>query len=232
MTTIDCCKAKKQDSITPLYILLSGIFIVSIALSYIFVSNTFMMYLMWIWFLSFGVLKLIDISSFAKSFAQYDLIAKVWHGYGYIYPFIEIALGLIYIFNTRMQYMTAINLTALVIALLGMISAYRVIASGQSIACACMGTYWKLPMSRVTIMENGAMFLMVMYMLIYPASMMNMSMDATMMDMPDGAASHVMSVDESTIMSSEMMTPASSDDTAMRDHCKTMPEMMGCEKFR
>ena len=131
-----------------------------------------------------------------------------------------------------MQYMTAINLTALVIALLGMISAYRVIASGQSIACACMGTYWKLPMSRVTIMENGAMFLMVMYMLIYPASMMNMSMDATMMDMPDGAASHVMSVDESTIMSSEMMTPASSDDTAMRDHCKTMPEMMGCEKFR
>ena len=131
-----------------------------------------------------------------------------------------------------MQYMTEINIIALIIALLGMVSVYRVIASGQSIACACMGTYWKLPMSRVTIMENGAMFLMVIYMLIYPASMMNMSMDAMMMDMPDGAASHVMSVDDSTIMSSEMMTPASSDDTAMRDHCQMMPEMAGCERFR
>ena len=46
MTTKDCCKAETKKSLLPLYILLSGIFIVSIALSYIFVSNTFMMYLM------------------------------------------------------------------------------------------------------------------------------------------------------------------------------------------
>ena len=232
MTTKDCCKAETKKSLLPLYILLSGIFIVSILLTYLFISNTFMMYLMGVWFLSFWVLKLVDLPSFARSFGQYDIIAMRWYNYGYIYPFIEITLGLVYIFNTRMQYMTEINIIALIIALLGMVSAYRVIASGQSITCACMGTYWKLPMSRVTIMENGAMFLMVMYMLIYPASMMNMSMDAMMMDMPDGAASHVMSVDESTIMSSEMMTPASSDETAMRDHCQMMPEMAGCEKFR
>lgn len=40
-------------------------------------------------------------------------------------------------------------------------------------------------------------------------------------------------MDESTIMSSEMMTPSSSNnDDAMREHCKMMPEMAGCEKYR
>ncbi len=232
MTKPDCCKIEKKESLTPLYILLSGILIVSIALNYIFLSNTFMMYLMGVWFLSFGVLKLIDIRSFAKTFSEYDLIAEKWHGYGYVYPFIEIVLGLAYIFNTGMLYMTELNIVALIVALLGIISAYRVLSSGKKVQCACMGTRWKLPMTNVTVMENGAMFLMIAYMLVYPASMMNMPMSDSM-DMPDSTASHVMQVDENTIMSSEMMTPpTSSDDTAMREHCQMMPEMAGCEKFR
>lgn len=77
-----------------------------------------MMYLMGVWFLSFGVLKLVDLPSFARSFAQYDLIAMRWHNYGYIYPFIEIVLGLIYIFNTQMHYMLGLNIVALVVAIL------------------------------------------------------------------------------------------------------------------
>jgi hypothetical protein len=98
-----------------------------------------------------------------------------------------------------------------------------------------MGTYWQLPMTRVTIMENGAMFLMIAYMLVFPSSMMNMTMsDNMIMSMSDGDQSHVMQIDESTIMSPNMMTPppASSDNTAMRDHCQMMPEMAGCERFR
>jgi hypothetical protein len=187
-----------------------------------------MMYLMGIWFLSFGLLKLIDIRSFAKTFAEYDLIAEKWDGYGYIYPFIEIVLGLAYIFNTQMLYMTELNIVALIVALLGIISAYRVLSSGKKVQCACMGTRWNLPMTKVTVMENGAMFLMIAYMLVYPASMMNMG-EMIM----DRSASHVMIVDESTIMSSEMMMPTSpNEEEAMRDHCKMMPEMAGCEKYR
>ncbi len=82
-------------------------------------------------------------------------------------------------------------------------------------------------------MENGAMFLMIVYMLVFPASMLSMTMADPIMEISDSTASHVMQVDESTIMSSEMMTPpTSSDDTAMREHCQMMPEMSGCEKFR
>ncbi len=234
MSTKDCCKVETKKSLLPLYILLSCILLLSIWLTYIFPANTFMMYLMGVWFLSFGVLKLVDLPSFARSFAQYDLIAMRWHNYGYIYPFIEIVLGLIYIFNTQMHYMLGLNIVALVVAILWVISAYRVLSSGKDIVCACMGTYWQLPMTRVTIMENGAMFLMIAYMLLYPSSMMNTPMsDTMMMDMADWTESHVMQVDESTIMSSEMMTPpTSSDNTAMREHCQMMPEMAGCEKFR
>ena len=141
---------------------------------------------------------------------------------------IEIVLGLIYIFNTQMHYMLGLNIVALVVSILGIISAYRVISSGKDIACACMGTYWQLPMTRVTIMENGAMFLMIAYMLLYPASMMNMGS----MDMGDmNSETHIMQGDESTLMSSEMMSSSNNND-AMREHCKMMPEMTGCEKYR
>ena len=44
-------------------------------------------------------------------------------------------------------------------------------------------------------------------------------------------SNHSMPMDESIIMSSEMMKSSSNDDT-MRDHCKMMPEMAGCEKYR
>ncbi|MBC7498091.1 hypothetical protein H7170_00445 [Candidatus Gracilibacteria bacterium] len=231
MKQADCCTVEKLSSLLPLYLLLMAILVLSIVLTSIFPSNTFMMYLMGTWFLSFGIFKLIDIRSFAKSFAQYDIIARAWHGYGYIFPFVEIGIGLIYILNTGMIFMTEINLITLVVSLLGIISAYQIITTGKVVVCACMGTYWKLPMTKVTLIENLAMFLMVLYMLIYPESMMSMSMSESM-DMSDSTTSHMMQVDKSTIISSEMMTPVSSDDAAMRDHCRTMPAMAGCEKFR
>ena len=53
MTTKDCCKAETKKSLLPLYILLGSIFLLSLALAYIFPANTFMMYLMGVWFLSF-----------------------------------------------------------------------------------------------------------------------------------------------------------------------------------
>ena len=220
MNQKECCHTEKKNSLTPLYILLGGIVGVSLILTYFFESNTFMMYLMGVWFLAFGLLKLYDLGGFARSFSQYDIIAKRWSAYGYIFPFIEIIIGLIYILNTSMLYMTEINSIALIISLLGIMSAYKIVSSGQSIACACMGTYWKLPMTKVTIIENFFMFLMVGYMLVYPASMMSMD---DMGNMP---------MDESTVMSSEMITPSSNNDDSMREHCKTMPEMAGCDKYK
>lgn len=53
-----------------------------------------------------------------------------------------------------------------------------------------------------------------------------------MMTPSNMSSNHTMPMNESTIMSSEMMPPSSNNDDAMREHCKMMPEMAGCEKYR
>ena len=97
-----------------------------------------MMYLMGVWFLAFGLLKLYDLHGFVEAFYQYDIIAKKWRIYGYLLPFMEIILGLIYILNTSMVYTTFINIIALVFAILGILSAFMIVKSGKKIECACM----------------------------------------------------------------------------------------------
>src|SRR5205814_6424311 len=50
-------------------------------------------------FLVFSAFKLLDISGFAEGYSTYDLFAKRWHDYGYIYPFLELGLGVLYLGN-------------------------------------------------------------------------------------------------------------------------------------
>ena len=57
----------------------------------------FMMDFMGIFFMVFGLLKLIDLPGFVDGFQKYDFIAKRWRLYGYLYPFIEIAIGGLYV---------------------------------------------------------------------------------------------------------------------------------------
>lgn len=45
-------------------------------------------------FLTFSGFKLIDLSGFAQGYYTYDLLAKRWFTYGYIYPFLELFFGL------------------------------------------------------------------------------------------------------------------------------------------
>ena len=71
-----------------------------------------------------------------------------------------------------MAYMTEINIIALCVSILGVISAYSIVKSGKKIACACMGTYWKLPMTKVTIIENLVMVIMIIAMLAFPTRAM------------------------------------------------------------
>lgn len=46
---------------------------------------------------SLGSLKLFDLQGFADGFRMYDVLAGRWRGYGYVYPFLELALGLTYL---------------------------------------------------------------------------------------------------------------------------------------
>ena len=115
-------------------------------------------------FLVFAGFKLFDLSGFAQAYSTYDLLAARWHPYGLIYPFLELALGICYLFNLAPFWTNTATLILMGFSSLGVIAA---LMRKQSIQCACLGTSLKLPMSTVTLVEDGAMVVMAAAMLIW-----------------------------------------------------------------
>ena len=56
---------------------------------------TWMAHFMGAFFLTFAFFKLLDIRGFASSYQAYDILARKWPAYGLIYPFLELALGMV-----------------------------------------------------------------------------------------------------------------------------------------
>jgi copper chaperone CopZ len=122
-----------------------------------------MMMFMGGFFTVFGAFKLLDVPSFAKSYARYDIIAKVFKPWGYAYPFIEVALGLGFFFN--FPDMITLSWIALALSSIGAVGVIQANLSKQAIECACLGTVFKLPMSVVTVVENIGMAAMAAWMI-------------------------------------------------------------------
>ena len=55
-----------------------------------------MNYFMAGFFITFSFFKFLDLRAFADSYSMYDLLAKRVRTYGFVYPFIELALGIAY----------------------------------------------------------------------------------------------------------------------------------------
>ena len=122
----------------------------------------YMMDWMGLFLLSFGMLKLVDLEGFATGFASYDIIAKRFKHYGYVFPFIEIVLGILYLMGVMFILQ---NVLVLVISALGMYSAYKVITDKLEIRCVCLGTLFHIPMTWATFIENFLMAVMIILML-------------------------------------------------------------------
>jgi copper chaperone CopZ len=114
-------------------------------------------------FLVFSFFKLLDLSGFAKSYTMYDVLAKRLPIYGYIYPFIELALGTAYLLTYQPVLINSVTLVVMTFSSIGVISA---VLNKQKIKCACLGTGFNLPMSTVTIIEDVLMAGMAAWMLI------------------------------------------------------------------
>ena len=157
-------KNKYKELLPLLYV-----FLVILALSSVrqIVSGTnpmmFMMDFMGIFFMVFGLLKLVDLKGFVDGFQSYDSIASRFRLYGYIYPFIEIALGGLYLLGIMFLWQ---NILVFVLASIGIYTAYKSINQENEIRCVCLGTLFDLPMTWVTFFENALMLLMVIFMII------------------------------------------------------------------
>ena len=121
------------------------------------------------WFIAFSMailamLKLQDLESFSSMFLNYDLLAKRFVPYSYIYPFAELLAGVLMISG-------ALNWLSIPVALfIGTIGAVSVVKAvyidKRDIKCACVGGNSKVPLGFVSLTENLMMIAMAVWMML------------------------------------------------------------------
>jgi hypothetical protein len=128
-----------------------------------FVWHRAMTHFMAGFFLVFSFFKLLDLRGFADAYQSYDLVAARSRTYAFAYPFIELLLGIAYVLHFQP---TLINAVTLVVMLVGLAGVVLTLLARRRVRCACLGTVINLPMSVVTLTEDGLMAAMAAVMLV------------------------------------------------------------------
>lgn len=114
-------------------------------------------------FLVFSFFKMLNLKAFAESYVMYDVIARKIPAWAYIYAFVEFALGIAFLINFN-PFVT--NVVTLVVMSASIIGVLQTVMNKKKIQCACLGSVFNLPMSTVTIIEDGLMIAMSAFMLL------------------------------------------------------------------
>ena len=154
----------KLQQLKPLFLIFLYITVASVLLNYKnWNTSAFMLDFMGLFYIVFSFFKMLDLKGFPESFKMYDPLAKVFPPYATIYPFIETALGLLFL----MRFQIEIALIATIIILgITTIGVTQTLLSKKKIKCACLGTALNLPMTEATFIENTMMLLMAIGMLV------------------------------------------------------------------
>jgi YHS domain-containing protein len=118
---------------------------------------------MGMFFTVFAGFKLLDVQGFADAYSTYDIVAKKSRAYALSYPFIELALGLAYLFRANVD---ALNWAAFVLMSVSSIGVIQAVKNKRKIQCACLGTRIKLPMTKITLLEDLLMAAMALTMIL------------------------------------------------------------------
>ncbi len=119
------------------------------------------------WFIAFSMvvlamLKLQNVESFATVFLTYDLLAKRWVPYSYIYPYAEGLAGVLMVAG-------ALNWLSVPVALFigtgGAASVFKAVYIGRrELKCACVGGASNVPLGFISLTENLMMIAMAVWM--------------------------------------------------------------------
>ena len=121
------------------------------------------------WFIAFSmavlaILKLQDIERFSTMFLNYDLLAKRWVPYGYIYPFAEAGAGVLMIAGVLRWVSVPV---AFFIGTVGAVSVFKAVyIDKRELKCACVGGSSNVPLGFVSLTENLMMVAMALWMLV------------------------------------------------------------------
>lgn len=119
------------------------------------------------WFIAFSMavlalLKLQDVEKFSTMFLNYDLLARRWVPYSYVYPFAEGLAGILMI--AGVMHWLSVPL-ALFIGTVGAVSVFKAVyIDKRELKCACVGGSSNVPLGFVSLTENLMMIGMALWM--------------------------------------------------------------------
>jgi len=114
-------------------------------------------------FIVFGLFKVVKWRGFADAYSTYDIIAKRSRAYAYLYPLIELGLGISYLVGWNLILTNAVTLVVMSVGALGVAKEIR---KKNQVPCACLGTVFKIPMTKVTLVEDLLMAVMALWMIL------------------------------------------------------------------
>lgn len=158
----------KEKSYRPVIALFAITALMAAATSYAFTHTVFTTRTL-SWFISFNMvvlalLKLQDVEKFSTMFLNYDLLAKRWVPYSYIYPFAEALAGILMIAGALSWISIPL---ALFIGTIGAISVFKAVyIDKRELKCACVGGDSNVPLGFISLMENLMMMGMALVMWI------------------------------------------------------------------
>ena len=155
-----------QTSYRPVIALFAMTFLMSLAVSYLVYGQPLTAQAIK-WFIAFSMvilalLKLQDVESFSTMFLNYDLLARRWVPYAYIYPFAEGLAGILMIGNILTWLSVPV---ALFIGTIGAASVIKAVYIDQrQLKCACVGGSSNVPLGFISLTENLMMIAMALWM--------------------------------------------------------------------
>ncbi|MEE2862189.1 MAG: MauE/DoxX family redox-associated membrane protein [Pseudomonadota bacterium] len=159
-------KSKDETSYRPVIAIFSMAFLMALAISW-FTFGTIFTIRALEWFIAISmcilaIQKLQDVESFSTMFLNYDLLARRWVRYGYIYPFGEALAGILMIAGTLIWIATPV---ALFIGTVGAVSVFKAVyIDKRELKCACVGGSSNVPLGFVSLTENVMMIVMAIWM--------------------------------------------------------------------
>jgi glutaredoxin len=119
------------------------------------------------WFIAFSMcvlalLKLQNVETFSTMFLNYDLLARRWVPYSYVYPFAEGFAGILMIAGALTWLSVPV---ALFIGTIGAVSVFKAVyVDRRELKCACVGGSSNVPLGFVSLTENLMMIAMALWM--------------------------------------------------------------------
>lgn len=150
----------KIGSYFPIFLIFGYITVATILVQLIsgeFAWTQWMAHFMAGFFLVFSFFKLLNLREFSYSYRMYDIVARNIPVWGLIYPFVELALGLLFLSGL---FPTGTVIATFLVMGVSMIGVIQSLQRKQNFQCACLGTIIKLPLSKLTLFEDALMVAM------------------------------------------------------------------------